>query len=86
MYHLYAVHKMSDVWDEIPYEKREWWMLVYSDNDKQAVVDWHARYKRDYLYKIVSSDRTLKDCFYPRAEIKTRTQTAQLLKAINYAN
>lgn len=86
MYHLYAVHKMSDVWDEIPYEKREWWTLVCSSSDKQTLIDWYARYKRDYTYKIVTSDRTLKDCFYPRAEIKTRTQTSQMLKAINYAN
>ena len=86
MYYLYSIHKMSDVWDEIPYVKREWWILAHTSNDKQALLDWHAKYKREYPYKIVSSDRTLKDCFYPRAEIKTRTQRAQMLKALNYVN
>jgi hypothetical protein len=86
MYYLYSIHKMSDVWDEIPYEKREWWALAQVSDDKQKLLDWHSKFKRDYAYKIVSSDRTLKDCFYPRAEIKTRTQTAQMLKALNYVN
>jgi hypothetical protein len=86
LYHLYSIHKLSDVWDEIPAEKREWWILAYSSEHKQTVVDWHSRFKRDYAYKIVSSDRNVKDIFYPRAEIKTRTQTAQMLKAIGYAN
>lgn len=86
MYYLYAVHKMSDVWDEIPYEKREWWTLAYTSNDKQTLLDWHSKHKLDYKYKIISSERNLKDIFYPRAEIKTRTQTAQMLKALNYVN
>lgn len=88
MYYLYSIHKMSDVWDEdeIPYVKREWWILARTNTDKQALLDWHAKYKRDYAYKIVSSDRNLKDCFFPRAEVKTRTQTAQMLKALNYVN
>jgi hypothetical protein len=88
MYYLYSIHKISDVWDEdeIPYVKREWWILVRTNSDKQALLDWHARFKRDYAYKIVSSERKLKRLFFPRAEVKTRTQTAQMLKALNYVN
>jgi hypothetical protein len=77
---------MSDVWDEIPYEKREWWVLAYSNEDKQTVLDWHNKYKLDYPYKLINTTRNLKDIFYPRAEIKTRTQTSQMLKALNYAD
>jgi hypothetical protein len=84
VYYLYAINKMSDIWDEIPYEKREWWFLAYSNADKQAVLDWHSKFKRDYSYKIICSPRSLKDCFYPRGEIKKRTQTAQMLKSLNY--
>jgi hypothetical protein len=84
VYHLYSVHKLSDDWDEIPAEKREWWILAHSDSCKEALIQWHSKYKRDYAYKIISSDRSLKDIFYPRAEIKTRTQTAQMLKTLKY--
>jgi hypothetical protein len=86
MYYLYSIHKLSDVWDEIPIEKREWWILAHSNTSKQALLDWYNTFKREYPYKIVSSDRKLKDVFFPRAEIKTRTQTALMLKALNYVN
>lgn len=86
MFYLYSVHKIADSWDEVPHEKREWWFLAKTASDKQRLLHWHAKYKRNYPYKIVSSHRNLKDSFYPRAEIKRRTQTAQMLKAINYEN
>lgn len=86
MFYLYSVHKIPDSWSEIPYEKREWWFLAKTSSDKQALLNWHAKYKRNYSYKIVSSHRNLKDSFYPRAEIKRRTQTSQMLKALNYEN
>jgi hypothetical protein len=86
MYHLFAVHKLSDDWDEIPYEKREWWVLTYSNACKQAVLDWHSTHKLNFVYKIVNSDRTLKDIFYPRQEIKKSTQTALMLRAVNYTS
>lgn len=72
MYYLYSIHKISDVWDEdeIPYVKREWWILVRTNSDKQALLDWHARFKRDYAYKIVSSERNLKDCFFLALKLK----------------
>jgi len=87
MFYRYSIHKMSDIFDEIPYEKREWWVLASKHASKEEALEWHEAHKHEgYSYKLVSSNRTLKDCFYPRAEVKKRTQTAQLLKSLNYGS
>jgi hypothetical protein len=88
MFYLFAINTLSDVWDEVPYEKREWWLLIKANDNKQELLAWHNKNKSksNYSYKIVTTSRSIKDCFYPRKEIKTRSQTAQMLKAINYAN
>lgn len=85
MYHLFVVCTMSDVWDEIPYEKREWWHLEKSSSERQELVDLAALRKNQYTsHKLVFAEYSLSDCFYPRAEIQKRTNTAKMLKAIGY--
>lgn len=85
MFYRYSIHKMSDVWDEIPYKKREWWVLESTHDNKNKAIEWHNACKCEgYTYKLVTSNKKLKDFFYPRAEIERRTQTAYFLKSINY--
>jgi len=85
MFYRYLVHSIPDTWTEVPWEKREWWFLASKHGTKEHALSWHKQHKRSYYrYKLVTSDRNLKDSFYPREEIKKRTQTAQLLKSINY--
>jgi hypothetical protein len=48
------------------------------------VLDWHNTHKLNFVYKIINSDRKLKDIFYPRQEIKKSTQTALMLRAVNF--
>lgn len=82
MYYLFETHSVD--WDEIPPEKREWWWLVFQHPDKQTVIDWSKCYPRPYKRKLVSSSLTLKECFYPRKEIKTFSSTAKMLKAVGF--
>lgn len=85
MYHLFVVVTMDDVWDEIPYEKREWWFLEKRSADREELVALASRRKSVYTsHKLVRADYTVSDCFYPRAEIKRRTNTAKMLKAVGY--
>ncbi len=87
MYHLYMVNSVSYVWDEIPYEKREWWHLEAKSVDKQYLVDIASKRKSPYWkHKLVYAEYTLSDCFFPRAEIKRRTNTAKMLKSVGYGN
>jgi hypothetical protein len=87
MYHLYIVNSVSDVWDEIPYEKREWWTLEQKSADKQYLINLAAGRKSPYWkHKLVYAEYTLSDCFFPRVEIKRRTNTAKMLKSVGYGN
>lgn len=87
MYHLYIVNSVSDVCDEIPHDKREWWFLEKSSTDRQELVDIAAKRKSPYWkHKLVFAEYTLSDFFYPRAEIKRRTNAAKMLKAVGYGN
>lgn len=87
MYHLYIVNSMDDIWDETPYERREWWNLEKSSADRQELVDLASRRKSPYSkHKLVFTEYNISDCFFPRAEIKRRTNTAKMLKAIGYGN
>lgn len=87
MYYLYIVNSLSDVWEEIPYEKRECWTLECKSENRQELVDIAAGRKSPYWkHKLISADYNLSDCFFPRAEIKRRTNTAKMLKAIGYSN
>jgi hypothetical protein len=82
MYYLFETHSVD--WDEISPEKREWWWLVFKHSDKQTVLDWNYQYTRPYKRKLVQSSYTLKECFYPRKEIKTSSSTSKMLKAVGY--
>jgi hypothetical protein len=82
MYYLFETHGYDT--DELPSEKREWWWLVYQHQNKQTVLDWHNKYKRGYARKLVCTDSTIKECFYPFQEIKSNTATARILKSIGY--
>lgn len=85
MYYRYAVYKESDVCDEVPWEKREWWRLASTHTSKQEALEWHNEHKRhQYTYKLIYSDRTLSDSFFPRIEIKRRTETAKMLQNLKY--
>lgn len=85
MYQLYEVRTVSDQLDYVPYEKREWWMLKAKAADKAELVEWHKKHKMShYTYKIVSTRFSLKDSFYPRSEVKRRTDTAKFLKQQGY--
>jgi len=87
VYHLYIVNHRDDVWDEIPYEKREWWLLEKRSENRQELVDIAAKRKSPYWkHKLVFAEYTIGDCFFPRAEIKRRTNTAKMLKSVGYGN
>jgi hypothetical protein len=87
MYHLYIVNSMDDIWDEIPYEKLEWWHLEKSSLSRQELVELAAKRKSPYSkHKLVFAEYSLSDCFYPRLEIKKRTNTAKMLKSVGYGN
>lgn len=87
MYHLYIVNSRDDTWDEIPYDKREWWFLEKSSADRQELVDLAAGRKSVYWkHKLVYAEYSLSDFFFPRAEIKRRTNTAKMLKSVGYTN
>lgn len=82
MYYLYETHGTDC--EETPSARREWWWLVYKHEDKQTVLDWNSRFKRQYKRKLIQSSSTLKECFYPRAEILLNTSTSRMLKNVGY--
>jgi hypothetical protein len=86
MFYLYAIQKHSDHSEEIPEDQREWWWLVLSSEDKQALLDWYNKYRYTsyHSFKIVNAQGSLPDFFYPRREINRRTNAGKLLKAINW--
>jgi len=86
MFYLYAIQKHSDHCEEIPYEQREWWYQLLSSEVKQELLDWYSKFKPNcyHSYKIVQVQGTLPDFFYPRREIKRRTNAAKLLKSMNW--
>jgi hypothetical protein len=87
MYYLYIVNSVSDVCDEVPYEKREWWLLEQKSADKQYLINIASERKSPYWrHKLVYAEYTLSDFFYPRAEIKRRTNASKMLKATGYGN
>ncbi len=81
MYYLFETHKNEH---DCQPDKHEWWWQVYSHKDKEQVLAWHKRYPRQYARKLVYANYAIKDCFYPHAEIKTTSSTAQLLKRIGF--
>jgi hypothetical protein len=87
MHYLYIVTTFSDVWDEIPHDKREWWLLEKRSADRQELVDLAAGRKSPYYkHKLVYAEYSLSDFFFPRAEIKRRTNASKMLKAVGYTN
>lgn len=85
MYKLFEIRKIDDILDYVPEEKREWWMLKAEAKDKQELLDWHRKHKMShYSYKIVGTKYKLKDNFFPRTEVRRRTETAKFLKQQGY--
>jgi hypothetical protein len=87
MFYLYVVQKLSSSYDEVPEEKREWWHLVSSNENKQLLLDWHSKHKSSYAhgYKVVQATGTLPDFFYPKREIKRQSNAGKLLRSINWS-
>ena len=81
MYFLYATGRDED--EDVPPEKREWWYLRFKHESKEEVLQWHQTYKREGIrYKLLCTDRNLKDCFYPHKEKKTNTATGKMLRKL----
>lgn len=84
-FHIFEVHNVDGFCDDIPREKCEWWNLRHSALTRESALEWLDRFRtQNTRYKLVTSALSLKDSFFPRAEIKRRTHTARFLKQINY--
>ena len=84
-YHIFEIHNVDEFCDDIPREKCEWWEIRHSASSREEALAWVDRFRiKNTRYKLVSSALTLKQAFFPRAEIKRKTRTARFLKQINY--
>ncbi len=83
MFYLYSVHREL-VADECPVDMREWWFLRNSAQDREQLVNWRKLYGGDFEFKLVKTDISIKDFFYPIRELKTKSNTSRVLKSIGY--
>lgn len=84
-YYIFEIHNVDGFCDDIPREKCEWWEMRHSAPTKEQALDWVSQFRtKNSKYKLVSSALSLKQSFFPRAEVKTKTHTSRFLKQINY--